>query len=230
MIYITGDTHGELARFSDERIPAAAGDKVIIAGDFGFVLHNNQDEKNKLDALAKKPYEILFLDGNHENFPVLETYPDAEQWGAPVKRIRDNIYWLRRGYVYTIEGSTFFTFGGGYSIDKEWRERYQFICGKKIWFEEELPSPEEYRRAIRNLQACNGKVDYILTHTAPRTIIPRVIGKTPDPHENELNGFLDWIYHEMQFKKWYFGHLHADMQVNDQMIACCEQLHKVGNE
>ena len=72
------------------------------------------------------------------------------------------------------------------------------------------------------------KMDYILTHTAPRTIIPRVISKTPDPHEDELNGFLDWIYHEAEFKSWYFGHFHMDMQVNDQMVACFEKIHQVG--
>lgn len=114
MINITGDRHGEEARFSDTALPDQSkwteADKLIIAGDFGFVFQGEKkflSEKNKLDALAKKKYEILFVDGNHEGFDFLVDYPEEERYGAPVRRIRDNIFWLQRGYIYTIEGKTF---------------------------------------------------------------------------------------------------------------------------
>ena len=235
MIYVRGDTHGDFTYFTDEQMPGQSGwtsaDKLIVTGDFGFVFSGYRAERSKLDELARKPYEILFLDGNHENFDLLEKYPEEERYGAPVRRIRDNIFWLQRGYLYTIEEHTFFVMGGGYSIDKAWRLNYEKTYGDKIWFPQEMPSPEEYHRAIATLEGCGMKMDYILTHTAPRTIIPRVISKTPDPHEDELNGFLDWIYHEAEFKAWYFGHFHMDimdMQINDQMVACFEKVHQIG--
>lgn len=232
MIYVIGDRHGEADGFSEEKLPGqsrwTARDTVIVTGDFGYVMRGerkNLPERNKLDALARKPYTIVFCDGNHEGFDLLETYPEEQRWGGPVRRIRPNLFWLQRGCVYTIEGSTFFVMGGAYSMDREWRLRYQSICGEKIWFEQELPDPEEYRRGIRALEACGHQVDYIITHTAPRTVIPRILGKYPDDHDRELTGFLDWIYHDVTFRRWYFGHFHEDLEVNDQMVCCYQRVH-----
>lgn len=234
MIRITGDTHGEESRFSDEYMPGQSSwsgeDKLIVTGDFGFVFRGEKNflsEKNKLNALAAKPYEILFVDGNHEGFDYLTEYPEELRYGAPVRRIRDNIFWLQRGYIYTIEGKSFFTMGGAYSIDKAFRLEYYQTCREKIWFEQELPSGEEYRRAISSLEQCGGAVDYVITHTAPRTIIPRVIGKAPDPHDAELTGFLDWVYHDVRFTKWFFGHFHEDLVINDQITACFTRLYSL---
>ena len=70
-------------------------------------------------------------------------------------------------------------------------------------------------------------VDYILTHTAPRLVIPQIIGRLPDPHESELNGYLEWIYYEVTFKKWFFGHFHEDMVLYDLMVACLEKVHRL---
>lgn len=234
MIRITGDIHGEEFRFTDEYMPGqsgwTAGDKLIVAGDFGFVFRGEKNylsERNKLDALARKPYEILFVDGNHEGFDYLLQYPQEQRYGGPVRRIRDNIFWLQRGCLYTIECASFFVMGGAYSMDKAFRMSYQQISGEKIWFEQELPCAEEYRRAISTLEGAGMKVDYIVTHTAPKSIIPRLIGKMPDPHDGELTGFLDWVYHETEFRKWFFGHFHEDREVTDQMIACCLQVHEL---
>ena len=234
MIYIRGDTHGDISCFTDEKMPGQSrwtrDDKLIVTGDFGFVFHGGEGspaERSKLDELAKKPYELLFVDGNHENFPVLETYPEVMRYGAPVRQLRPNIFWLRRGFVYTIEEKTFFAMGGGYSIDKPRRLLYQKICGEPAWFAEEMPSDGEYRRAIENLKAHGMTVDYILTHTAPRLIIPQIIGRTPDPNEGELNRFLDWVYSDVTFRKWFFGHLHEDKNLYGLMIACFEKVHRL---
>lgn len=227
MIFVRGDTHGEESQFTEQAMPGenswTAEDILLIAGDFGCVFQGEDrylSEHNKLNALAKKPYRILFVDGNHEGFPFLKAYPEEIQYGAPVRKIRDNIFWLQRGYIYDIEGQSVFVMGGAHSMDKAFRMKYFEVCGEKIWFEEELPSNEEYQRAIANLREHNMEVDYILTHTAPRTIIPRLIHAAPDMTDAELTGFLDWVYHEVKFKKWYFGHFHEDIEINEQMIAC----------
>ncbi|MBE6995349.1 MAG: hypothetical protein E7429_01250 [Ruminococcaceae bacterium] len=234
MIYILGDRHGESDGFSDSKLPGqsawTADDIVIVTGDFGYVMlgeQNDLTEKNKLDALAQKPYTILFCDGNHEGFDYLAEYPEEIRYGAPVRRIRPNVFWLQRGYIYTILGKTFFVMGGAYSIDKAFRLQYQSIYGRKIWFEQELPSPEEYHRAIASLESQNHRVDYIVTHTAPRTIIPRVTRKCPDDHDRELTGFLDWVYHDVSFSKWFFGHFHDDAEINDLITVCFQSIHSI---
>lgn len=234
MIYIIGDRHGFEDGFSEEKLPGqsdwTADDIVIVTGDFGYVMRgeeNNSEEKSKLDALAQKPYTILFCDGNHEGFDYLEQYPEETRYGAPVRKIRSNVYWLQRGYIYTIEGKTFFVMGGAHSMDKAWRLDYQRCGGEKIWFEQELPTDQEYRRAIRSLEEHNRKVDYIITHTAPKMIIPRLIIGYPDPHDQELTGFLDWVEHDVSYQRWYLGHFHMDCTVKSKIEVCYEVIRKL---
>jgi predicted phosphohydrolase len=236
LIYVVGDRHGEEDGFSDDKLPEQSSwmsdDIVIVTGDFGYVMRgekNNLPERNKLDALAQKPYMILFCDGNHEGFDYLEQYPEEIRFGAPIRKIRHNIYWLQRGYIYTIEKHTFLVMGGAYSTDKAFRLKYQATYGERIWFPQELPTAEEYQRAIRNLKEHNNKVDYIVTHTAPRTIIPRITGSAPALGDLELTGFFDWIYHEIQFTQWFFGHFHEDKTINSQITACFHLTHLISS-
>lgn len=236
MIYVRGDTHGLLNEFTEEKMPGissiTADDILLIAGDFGFVMYgeeNDENEKQNLDAISQFPFTILFIDGNHEGYPHLNQYPLEIHFGAPVRRLRSNIFWLQRGYIYTIENLTFFVMGGAYSMDKARRLAYQEQHGIPIWFKEELPSPEEYKRAAVALAEQNYAVDYILTHTAPASIIPRLIGTYPDTHDRELTGFLDWIYHDITFKRWYFGHFHEDRDINEKITACFRQIHTVNH-
>lgn len=67
MVYLTGDTHGELDRFKERELRRAGkGDIVIVLGDFGFVWDGSKAEQKKLDWLRRRPYTLLFLDGSHE--------------------------------------------------------------------------------------------------------------------------------------------------------------------
>ena len=213
MIYVTGDTHGELGRFysglqSETNGPSAA-DFLIVCGDFGFVFQTHgtvayMEEKRALDALSELPYTILFVDGNHENFDRLNSEYETETWnGGKIHRIRDNVFHLMRGQVFEIEGKKIFTMGGGYSMDKAMRHE------GFSWWSDEMPSNEDYREATRNLREHSFAVDIIISHTAPSEIV-YAMGSSPDLHEIELNGFFDWILHEVSFDKWYFGHWHRD--------------------
>ena len=216
MIYITGDTHGELKRFSQGFIPQEKflkqDDYVIVCGDFMFVYRDDENEKKILDELEQKPYTILWVDGNHENFNALEKFPEEEWNGGRVHRIRKNIFHLMRDQVFTIEKKKFFTMGGAYSIDRYLRKK------NITYWDRELPDGDEYTNAIENIKLHEKKFDYILTHTAPREIIRRM-GYIPDPHDMELTGFLEWIMYECEFTHWYFGHFHEDKQISDKMTA-----------
>jgi hypothetical protein len=112
-----------------------------------------------------KRYTVLFVDGNHENFDALAQYPITEWNGGKVQIIRENVIHLMRGQVYNIDGKSFFTFGGGVSIDKA--SRIPYIS----WWEQEEPSFSEINEALDNLERCNYKVDYVITHAAPQTIM-----------------------------------------------------------
>ena len=75
MVYLTGDTHGDLDRFRHGRLRwLGKRDIVVVLGDFGFVWDGSAEEQKKLDWLRKRPYTLLFLDGSHENYDLLAQY------------------------------------------------------------------------------------------------------------------------------------------------------------
>ncbi len=226
MIYITGDTHGEHARFfgADQNLSRStvdyqpfdsvlkAGDILIVCGDFGYLIYNSIEEEMFFNEIATRPYTVCFVDGNHENFPALNRFPVEEWNGGKIHRIRNNIFHLMRGQIFTIDGKTFFTFGGAYSIDRPYR-----VLNYSYW-EEEMPCKEDYDEALRNLNAHNLTVDYVLTHTAPGMLIP-IMGFHSDQHSIEMDNFLDYIYMDVHFRHWYCGHWHIDKQVTDRFTV-----------
>ena len=216
MIYLTGDTHGEVTRF-DELFRQGEGtwtedDVLIVTGDFGYVFFDNTMERLFLHELSTRPYTICFCDGNHENFTALESYPVEEWNGGKVHRIRRNILHLMRGQVYEIQGKTFFVMGGAYSID-----RYMRTEGFS-WWSRELPTQAECDEARTNLAAHGNEVDYIVTHTAPTRAILR-LGYRPAPEEAPLTGFLDQVLDSVRFKGWFFGHFHEDRDFEGRFCA-----------
>ena len=107
MMFITGDCHGEWRKFSTESFPEqremTKDDYVIVTGDFG-IWDNSEREKWWFDWMEKKNFTILFVDGNHENFDLLNNYPVSNWKGGKVHFIRPNVIHLMRGEVYEIDG------------------------------------------------------------------------------------------------------------------------------
>ena len=101
MIYLTGDTHGELDRFDAPGMrKLKSGDTLIVCGDFGFIWNGGAAEEKVLKKLGKKKYQILFLDGAHENYDLLEQYPISEWHGGKVRQISGNLLHLLRKKYY----------------------------------------------------------------------------------------------------------------------------------
>lgn len=210
MLYITGDMHGEKARFTDPAYGIEGklqqGDILLICGDFKFIFDDSRlcEENAFLDELERRPYTILFCDGNHENFDRLEAYPEELWHGGKVHRIRGNLLHLMRGQVFDILGKSFFVMGGGCSFDMD-----PCIEGKN-WWRRETPCCAEYEEAAENLKRRDNKVDYIITHTAP---IGSMKAAAPNYASDFLNYFLEWVQDHVQYRAWYYGHLHLDTQL-----------------
>jgi len=120
--------------------------------------------------------------------------------------------------VYTIEGKTFLAFGGVASIDKASRQN------RRSWWAEEIPTRANVDRGVRSLKTLGGKVDYVITHTAPREVVDTVIGKPlilgaagreqdearfDDPTVAFLMEFRDHV-DLGTLKEWFFGHFHTE--------------------
>lgn len=108
MIYITGDTHAEeFVKLNTEHFPEQKNltkdDYVIICGDFGLVWKTGWEARSEmwwLDHFENDcTYTLLFVDGNHENFDRLNSYPVKEWHGGKVHEIRPHVLHLMRGQV-----------------------------------------------------------------------------------------------------------------------------------
>lgn len=205
-IYVTGDTHGEYSRLVELDRKLKENDYVIVCGDFGYIFFDDYSERKLLDDIEARPYTLLFVDGNHENFNAINEYPEEIWNGGKIHRIRNNIIHLCRGQVFNIEGTTFFTMGGGYSLDKYMRHE------NISWWKQEMPTDEDFEEGNRNLARYDNKVDYIITHTAPERVIKSFDYKDTS-HEKPLNNYLQHIYDMVDFKHWYCGHLHSNEDI-----------------
>lgn len=212
MIYLTGDLHASIdihklskRYFDDSNL--TKNDYLIILGDFGLIWNKSDPEsKYWLDWLNAKNYTTLFIDGNHENHPLLNTYPEEIWNGGRIHKIHDSIFHLMRGQIFTIDDHTFFDMGGADSIDKIYR------TPGKSWWKEEMPSDEEYATANINLYNYENTVDYILTHTAPTSIVNKLIPEIKPP--DKLTDFLEGVKNTVTYKHWYFGHFHEDRDID----------------
>jgi hypothetical protein len=215
-IYVTGDVHGDnsISKLSTKNWPIGKtldrDDYLIIVGDVAILWENviNNHERYLKNWYGKtKPWTTLYIDGNHENHKRLNDLPTTKMFGDEVGVVSDNIYHLKRGRVYNIHGSTFFTMGGATSTDK-YRRTMDID-----WWEEEVPSYDEYNLGIDTLEAKNWEVDYVLTHTMPSQIFS-MFGFSMDYGDRmscPVAKYLDNIAMGLKYKGWYFGHFHDDI-------------------
>lgn len=225
MIYITGDTHIpiDVFKLSESNFPEqkqmTKEDFVIVCGDFGGVWNRTgergADEKFWVDWLNKKPFTTLFVDGNHENHQLLNTFPVEKKYGGKVHVIDKSVYHLMRGEVFTLDNKKFFCMGGATSVDKD--RRTPGIS----WWPEELPSKKEMDYAMRNLDKHDWNVDYIITHCAPTSVVKSIAYWY---EIDSLNDFLQVIYEKIKFKHWFFGHYHYDSKLDEKFTAVYEHI------
>ena len=93
MIYITGDTHGDIdfdkIKKYFKKVYCSEKEYLIILGDAGIVW-----EKENKDILFKYyliGITIIFIDGNHENFDLLKTYPIVTFHNAKAHKVYDTV-------------------------------------------------------------------------------------------------------------------------------------------
>lgn len=209
MIYVTGDAHADIdwSKFNTRHFEYKTdkNDFVIIAGDMGVCWSPKQDRYIQ-KFYNSKPWTTLFVDGNHENFDILNSYPITEWNGGKVHMISDSIIHLMRGQVYDIDGTRIFTMGGAVSHDKEFRKE------GISWWRDEMPNINEYKEAERNLKKVDYKVDYIISHCCS-TVTQHDIDFFF--HPDELTDWFNIIERKVDFKHWYFGHYHKDRQMDE---------------
>lgn len=250
-LFVVGDVHGgqfnrETNKADNEKISKKTWkeqenltkeDVLIQLGDFGYIwfheLHPDRKKDDRaLKELSERNFTLAFVDGNHENFDLIEKTPIIEKWGGLVNEVYPNIYRLRRGEIYNINGKTIFVFGGAMSNPNQKKENfsgkgiYKKEKKQKSWWEQEIPTIEEMEYGLDNLNKFGLEVDYILTHTCASETIKSIFHKTGQADFNRLQDpvslYLDKIKDSISFKEWHFGHHHQDVFIeeNNEKFFC----------
>ncbi len=203
MVYITGDMHGEYKRFKDKKLKKlSAKDTLIICGDFGFLWNNSDEERKILHQIGERKHKTLFLDGRHENFELLKACEETELFGGKVGHVCGNLYHLKRGEIYEIENESYFVFGGACEDNLDRIEN-----GEENGF---VPTMEEMRYGVKQLDRYDKTVDYILTHEPPFSYGVRMGRRfVSEP----FCFFLEEIFKNISYRRWFFGSLHTNAAV-----------------
>lgn len=186
----------------------------------------------------------IYFKYNHENFDRLYGYPQKEWHGGEVHEIRPHVLHLMRGQVFEIDGKKIFTFGGASSHDISGgileTEDPDFKKKKRIldkgyepyrinhltWWEQELASESEMKEGRNNLRKHDYTVDYIITHCCA-TSTQNELGERGIYKPDKETDYLEFVKNYTNFKKWFFGHYHDNINVNEREILIYEQIIRI---
>lgn len=152
---LAGDWHGNWPEA--ERVIRHAHDQgiqiVVQVGDFG-VWQGDKKYLNKINTLLKAfDMHMYFIDGNHENFDMLNVKGTNEDG---TRFVRERVSHLPRGFRWEWNGVSFLALGGAASIDRKHRRE------GTSWWKEELITDEDVAKSIEG-----GVADVMITHDSP---------------------------------------------------------------
>ena len=216
MIFITGDTHGDidyrkLLVLKEKKL--SYDDFLIICGDAG-ICWSPQIFQYHLNLYNEIGCTIIFIDGNHENFHMLNQYQLVEYKGALMHQIDKHIFHVLRGEIMTLDGKTFLCIGGACSIDKMYRTPYL------SWWPEEEITFHDIDNALNNLAKVSNKVDFVITHCCDTHTVIKAFSFRRDISTDQLT-FVDKV---VEYKHWFFGHYHFDRKINDKKTCLYQKI------
>ena len=112
MIFVTGDTHGDIdykKLLKLKNLNLSYDDYLIICGD-AAICWSIYDTQRFLSLYNDVGCTILFVDGNHENFTMLNQLPLVEYKGALMHQVDDHIFHIMRGEILTLDNISFLLF------------------------------------------------------------------------------------------------------------------------
>jgi len=190
-----GDVHGKF----DAYLALIEGvDKSIQLGDMGIGF-GKEFPLTKISANCHG-----FIRGNHDN-------PKECEKLFPL--------WIRDGTFY--EGV--FCLGGAWSIDFEYRQRYEEATGRKIWWPNEEVSVPKLQKIIDYYE--EEKPEVVATHDCP-TIMAHEIKSQHEWDKSKTRQALDRMFEIHKPKLWVFGHHHLNLlrDIEGTRFICLDEL------
>jgi Calcineurin-like phosphoesterase len=211
VVMIAGDWHMH-TEWAVSCVDKAAGwlgkeeNKIILQlGDFG--IWDGDDGKDYLerlsDACEQGGVKIFFIDGNHENHPLLHFMAQKIRPSFPFPEIAPHIFWIDRGSRWAWHERVWMGLGGAVSPDRGLRR-----LGRS-WFEE-----EEISLVNAASVTFAGTADVMLTHDCPSRVVHSFTHRPSWWLEADLarsdwhREFLQEIVNEVRPSYMFHGHLH----------------------
>lgn len=237
MSYLSKSRFKEYKSLTKNDIVFFLGD---FGGFFYYKEYENgfKDDKKILDNIISQKYTSVVILGNHDNYDIVEDLPIIEIFGGRMHEYSNglgSIYIAIRGEIYTFNEKKFFTFGGAKSNpenlvslnnvingDRLTKIKYRYgevvgrssyipkISGVNYW-EKELPTDTEIEYALNNLERHSYKVDYVLSHTCPLSVIRKINKIRPD----SVSEFFESILGKLKFSEWHYGHFHSNISIDN---------------
>jgi hypothetical protein len=211
MIYLLGDTHGNFTKLKRYSHYLSPNDIVIHVGDFG-VYHKVLFDWERYLFPEGFPCKLMFIDGNHEDFGLLYSYPVDKKTG--LRPIFKNLYHIPRGTVMEFEGKLFGFLGGAESIDRAFRTE------GLSWWPEERISEEDVELLFKNVG--DRQLDYLITHTCTDSFREKYFGKLdtkkwklPEGWEDTSLLIMERVVKTLNPKMHIFGHMHRSIRENN---------------
>lgn len=201
-IFLVGDIHGDFRRVNDWNRFVEEDDVVIQIGDFGAY-------KGFLEILPPSKCKVYFIDGNHEDFDIINSWSKTE-----ITEVAKNYFYVPRGYVMELAGKRFGFLGGGESVDRYWRVS---SGNYKSWWAEERILPEDVDRLVQN--AGEKGIDVLISHVPPPDVIAHSF---PPINRADWNLPSNWVDISSQMvaqaiekvkpAKVFCGHMHKSVK------------------
>lgn len=222
IFYAIGDLHGN-AKVASEALKKIENETkslqnadiyVFFVGDFGFLFSNDEAERiKKINTFKKFKFNFIVVLGNHENYSEIYKLKLVKKYNGNVylDKDLDSLIYVQNGEVLTIEDRNFWCYGGGVSVDQEWREVKEMLYNVKTWWEEEIDEVN-FDKGIINFK--NNKIDVILTHDVPLCVFNKLVYlfDCTLKKRSALQSYFDYIYFDLNGKSslWVAGHFHPE--------------------
>lgn len=233
-MFITGDIHGSaVKRFKphmDELKQLTQDDIVFIVGDCGLpfgvngpsyeILYKKHD-KYQLDWLKQFDCTFLFLRGNHDDTDAIKMMPIVEKYGGHMRQMQfdgclyKNIFYIDMPNVYELCGMTCLCIPGAHSHDIMYRIEHW------DWWSDEKLDIDATQKVIDSHEGT--EYNLILTHESPSIFLDHGLSGGPRLKPSKEENYLDFLRRSLNFKDWYHGHMHVDLdypEVIDNRIHC----------
>lgn len=253
MIYVSGDTHGEVSAYRKimDAIPnPTAEDIIIICGDASLE-YGEYSMGSCRKAMSKFPGSWIIMRGNHDNrYWEAHTQYDSQKkitiadkgWDFSDKfdeitlyqNKYPNIHYIDdMGGLYNIDGYGIMFYPGAYSVDKE----YRIAFNKPYAWNEQCTNLEfEYLNEFTMKHIDD--IDFVISHTCPISAEPMIQylfmkgldqSKIDKATEKWLDKYYNHLKNSKNFKHWFFGHFHDDKELSEDFTIVYNKVVRLEN-